>query len=33
MKAALEALHKAGVNFSVYDKVRIEPTDARLATH
>ena len=31
MKATLEALHKAGVNFSVYDKVRIEPTDARWA--
>ena len=29
MKATLESLHKAGVNFSVFDKVRIEPTDAR----
>ena len=29
MKATLESLHKAGVNFSVYDKVRIEPTDSR----
>ena len=29
MKATLESLHKAGVNFSVFDNVRIEPTDAR----
>lgn len=27
MKATLESLTKAGVNFSVYDDVRIEPTD------
>jgi hypothetical protein len=29
MKATLESLHKAGVNFKVFDNVRIEPTDAR----
>jgi hypothetical protein len=29
MKSTLESLHKAGVNFSVFDNVRIEPTDHR----
>jgi hypothetical protein len=29
MKTTVESLTKAGVNFSVYDDVRVEPTDAR----
>ncbi len=28
-KVALESLKKEGVNFEVYDKVRVEPTDRR----
>lgn len=28
MKATLDSLVKAGVNFKVYDDVRVEPTDA-----
>jgi hypothetical protein len=29
MKAVLDSLHKSGLNFSVYDDVRVEPTDVR----
>jgi len=29
MKTTLESLTKAGVNYSVFDNVRIEPTDSR----
>lgn len=29
LKATVEALTKAGVNFEVFDKVRVEPTDGR----
>ena len=29
MKAVLESLDKAKVNFTVFDDVRVEPTDAR----
>lgn len=29
MKATVDALTKAGVNFTVYDDVRVEPTDER----
>lgn len=31
VKAVLESLAKNGVNFKVYDNVRVEPTDSRLA--
>ena len=29
MKVAIDSLTKAGVNFEVYDDVRVEPTDTR----
>ena len=29
VQAAIESLEKNGVNYELYDKVRIEPTDAR----
>ncbi len=28
-QTALESLHKAKVNYEVYDKTRVEPTDER----
>ena len=33
MKTAMDALTKEGVKFEVYDKVRVEPTEARLVLH
>ena len=30
MKTAMDAITKEGVKFEVYDKVRVEPTEARL---
>ena len=29
LKVAVDSLTKAGVNFEVYDDVRVEPTDTR----
>lgn len=29
MKAVLDSLTRNGVNYKVYDKVRVEPTDGR----
>ena len=29
VQAAIDSLEKNGVNYELYDKVRIEPTDAR----
>lgn len=31
--AVLDSLHANGVNYSVYDNVSIEPTDARQVQH
>lgn len=29
MKAALDSIHKHGIEYDVFDKVRIEPTNTR----
>ena len=33
MKTVLESIHLAGVNYSVFDEVSIEPTDTRYWEH
>lgn len=32
VKATLDSLTRNGVNYKVYDKVRVEPTDTRLVS-
>ena len=29
MQATLDSLHKSGINYKLYDAVRVEPTDKR----
>jgi hydroxyacid-oxoacid transhydrogenase len=29
MRATIESLHKSGINFKVFDQVRVEPNDQR----